>query len=446
MPSLGILLGLHVAVYGLMVEVNYTSTNLSETMQTSASYVTNATSLLAGSSVLSDTATNYILRPTLPNGMPNTGPLSAYCSELGLRRRPNDVLEKFEGTDAPEGAVVALREAAYNANHLKEQQLKAFSLISLVHPLPDISWVAILRAQMPEIPEGERPTTEEEIVTAAEDLILNKTYGDAKGLVSQRVNDAVAIIQSTQGGKAASLSSRLNLTRIFLFVSAGVIVLLLIYIFFMLYRELFLPVLRSSKLIADDKELQKNKGFREMRLLSSSYNGLKERRDALDKALRLAAERDALTGLANRYAYEHHIAELSASTAAANSSLAICIFDVNYLKETNDSKGHTAGDTLLKEAAYCIDTCFKSGKSFRIGGDEFATILVNVTKESVEEMMKAFLAFQKQKRISISYGYAYQESLKDGGIAALMKKADDEMYACKEKMHHQRNETDNDPS
>ena len=435
-PSLAVLLVLHILIVGLIIEVNSLSSTLSGIMARSSGYVTNATSLLAGSSLLSDTSTNYVLRPLLPDHSPNLGPLIAYGNELSIDRRSEDVLARFQDTDAPKEAIDSLKEAADNADYLLAQQLHAFALVSSVHPLPDIPQAQLIATYLPALSEEEQAKDDEEKKLLAEDLLLSKDYSTSKGLVSSKVNAAVSIIQASQGEKAAYTGSRLNSLRAWLWGTTFGIIALLIFVFFMLYKELFLPVLRSSKLIANDEKLQEGKGFREMRLLSSSYNGLKARRDALDEALRLAAERDALTGLSNRYAYEHMAMELSHTEASKDTSLAICIFDVNFLKETNDSKGHAAGDGLLKEASYCIESCFKGGKCFRIGGDEFACVLLGVKKEEVEEMAKDFLFMQKEKGISISYGYAHQESIVSTNIEALMRKADDAMYACKEKMHH----------
>ena len=432
-PSLLALLALHVIIVGLIVEVNGFSSTLSALMQRSAVYVTNATSLLAGSSVLSDTATNYVLRPLLPDSSPNLGPIRAYSSELLNPRRPDDVLKKFENTEAPKNAVAQLDIAASHARILYSTQLYAIALISSVHELPNIPEVEPLRKVLPALSEDEVPVSER--ADKAADLLLDKSYGDSKGMVSSSVNAAVAIIQEVSGKEAARASERLNSLRYWLWGTAVGIMVLIIFIFFMLYRFLILPVMRSSKLIENGEELMEKRGFREMRVLSSAYNGLKARRDSLDQALRLAAERDALTGLANRYAYDHCLGELSHTDLAHDSSLAFCLFDVNYLKETNDSHGHAAGDGLLKEASYCIEQCFKGGKHFRIGGDEFACILLGVNEEKVREMMDAFVAAQKEKKISVSYGYSYAPSIVEDNVEALMKKADDAMYARKEEMH-----------
>ena len=434
-PSLAVLLALHVIIVGLIIEVNNVSTTLSGIMQRSAGYVTDATSLLAGSSVLSDTATNYVLRPVLPDDSPNVGPLIAYGTELQNKRRGNEVVAKFEGTDAPEEAIEMLRQAADNADYLLKSQLHALALISSVFPLPGIPQAEVIAPLLPALTEEESSISAEMRVSRAEDLLLSRVYGDAKGLVSADVNAAVNIIQSSQGQKAGYASGRLASLRAWLWGTAISIMVLLILIFFLLYKELFLPVLHSSKLIESDDRLAEGKGFREMRLLSSSYNGLKARRDALDDALRIAAERDVLTCLANRYAYDHYLAKLSAMPTDMDQSVAICIFDVNYLKETNDSMGHAAGDGLLKEASYCIERCFKGGKCFRLGGDEFACVLLGTNEEAVLEMMKAFQAMQEEKHISVSYGHAVAPSIRGTDLEALMRTADDAMYACKDEMH-----------
>ena len=95
--------------------------------------------------------------------------------------------------------------------------------------------------------------------------------------------------------------------------------------------------------------------------MASAYNNLEKRREAL----RSVAETDTLTNLPNRYRFEKYI--LSAGDSGY--SLAILMFDINYLKETNDTLGHSAGDELIQKVAHCISSCFGEN-SFRIGGDE----------------------------------------------------------------------------
>ena len=74
------------------------------------------------------------------------------------------------------------------------------------------------------------------------------------------------------------------------------------------------------------------------------------RRAGLESILRTAAETDALTGLPNRYGFEQYLLESGQSGYA----MAVFLFDINYLKTTNDTKGHAAGDDLIRSAAECI--------------------------------------------------------------------------------------------
>ncbi len=86
--------------------------------------------------------------------------------------------------------------------------------------------------------------------------------------------------------------------------------------------------------------------------------------------LRLAARRDALTGVANRRAFD----ELVSSGDPA--LLTVLYIDLDEFKAINDGHGHGCGDRVLIEVARRIGTvCGPSGVVARLGGDEFALVL-----------------------------------------------------------------------
>ena len=86
---------------------------------------------------------------------------------------------------------------------------------------------------------------------------------------------------------------------------------------------------------------------------------------------------DRLTGLANRRSYEDFLSHLG-DTAESYENAALIFLDMNRLKHVNDHYGHTAGDELIVRAARCIESAFaKQGSCYRIGGDEFAVIMLN---------------------------------------------------------------------
>ena len=87
-----------IAVGGVVVIVlvNNASSSLSGIMETSSGYLTDVTAMQAGSSLLLETSSAYVLLPTLEDGSVNTGPLMGYVSELSVERRGDQIVKLFE--------------------------------------------------------------------------------------------------------------------------------------------------------------------------------------------------------------------------------------------------------------------------------------------------------------------------------------------------------------
>ena len=171
-----------------------------------------------------------------------------------------------------------------------------------------------------------------------------------------------------------------------------------------------------------------------MRMVVNAYNALLRRHDKLESILRSAAETDALTDLPNRYSLEHYVLEKSEDGGA----MAVLLFDVNYLKRINDARGHMAGDKLLRTAAACIRECFETeenGRCYRIGGDEFAAVLQNCSEEDVLRRIQRFSFATEREDISVSVGYAFSNNTDENSMDALMRKADEQMYLHKKRVH-----------
>lgn len=84
---------------------------------------------------------------------------------------------------------------------------------------------------------------------------------------------------------------------------------------------------------------------------------------------------DALTGLPNRRAWDERLARQTADDAAVSS---LAILDLDDFKRVNDRFGHPAGDAVLRKAAAMFQTTIRARDFFaRIGGDEFAVLLLN---------------------------------------------------------------------
>ena len=121
-------------------------------------------------------------------------------------------------------------------------------------------------------------------------------------------------------------------------------------------------------------------------------------------------------------------------------SAALFVFDVNYLKRTNDQEGHRAGDALLQRAAKCISACFEGfseAKCFRYGGDEFVAIVKNCGEEDVAKVRERFEEAQKTFEVSIAAGSAYSPDVSRLTVKELFDVADGKMYKDKKRAHAQ---------
>lgn len=152
-------------------------------------------------------------------------------------------------------------------------------------------------------------------------------------------------------------------------------------------------------------------------------------------------ERDALTQLYNRGAFDEvlermvHLARLSASRPT------LFLVDVDDFKWVNDHFGHPAGDAVLKEVAGCLADCFGRRGDFvaRYGGDEFAVIVqteadavdTDLGQNAVLRMRNVEIPHEnEQVRVTLSIGCARCTPGEDG--ASWLSRADRALYHAKE--------------
>jgi diguanylate cyclase (GGDEF)-like protein len=107
-----------------------------------------------------------------------------------------------------------------------------------------------------------------------------------------------------------------------------------------------------------------------------------ERRLALTHA---EARRDALTGLANRRAYEERLDAAFRRADATRGEVTIVVLDLDDFKRFNDTGGHAAGDAVLTQVGRVALRVLRAGEElFRVGGDEFAVVLEGPAAAGVE--------------------------------------------------------------
>lgn len=148
------------------------------------------------------------------------------------------------------------------------------------------------------------------------------------------------------------------------------------------------------------------------------------------------AKIDELIGCLNRRAYKDDLSGISLASEFVYAAL-----DVNGLKGVNDTLGHNAGDELIHGAAECMKQCFGSyGKVYRIGGDEFVSIIfvdeseLKKIREDFDEVISHWSGAMVNK-ISISCGYVYSREKNWESFEEIASEADIRMYEAKEKYY-----------
>ena len=116
--------------------------------------------------------------------------------------------------------------------------------------------------------------------------------------------------------------------------------------------------------------------------------------------------------------------------------------DLNGLKIVNDTKGHAAGDELIKGCADCLAlTLRQKGKVYRTGGDEFMAIIHTADPGKLREMIREKAAEWHgiySDQITMSIGYAAARDYCNATVDELERLADANMYAEKEKYYRQK--------
>ncbi|MBQ7534664.1 MAG: EAL domain-containing protein [Stomatobaculum sp.] len=174
----------------------------------------------------------------------------------------------------------------------------------------------------------------------------------------------------------------------------------------------------------------------------SNIDAQMKREEEYERALGVAKEqvnRDALTGVKSKHAYDDAKASLDRDIAAGKAEpFAVAMCDVNDLKKVNDTFGHNAGDQLLKTACAIICNTFKHSPVFRIGGDEFVAILRGLDYESRAELRNGFLERNikalEADDVVVACGIADFLPGEDTSMSAVFERADAEMYRNKKEL------------
>lgn len=164
----------------------------------------------------------------------------------------------------------------------------------------------------------------------------------------------------------------------------------------------------------------------------------------VSRLMRVLADHDSLTGLHNRRSFNRQLERLWRQAQRENQSLALLLCDIDHFKAYNDCYGHQAGDNVLQRVGAVLADAARRplDMSVRLGGEEFAVLLYDITDEQARERAEVLreslqrLGIRHERSdtaqmVTMSVGVACLLPAEEGEIAQLYERADRALYEAK---------------
>lgn len=270
--------------------------------------------------------------------------------------------------------------------------------------------------------------------TKAQDIVCDTAYQSVRNEITDNVTECMnSLIRLTRNrqGRASTIFSDMYLK---LEISIVVLVAMMLVIC-MLVRKLVVQPLVSYNESIKLGEIFPVIGAAELQNLAETYNKVYQENQETQKIIRHQAEHDSMTDLLNRGAFE----KILNIYENGEPNFALILVDVDTFKSVNDTHGHAMGDKILKKVSKLLKDAFRSiDYVCRIGGDEFAIIMVEMTSDlqyTISDKIKAVneelaRAEDGVPAVSLSVGVAFADRENPG--ESIFKDADKALYRVKE--------------
>ena len=358
--------------------------------------------------------------------------IEGYFQEANVTRSRQTALEELSDIHGDPKAIEELELALADSEELMQTEYRAMRLLEEALHLSESAWPEELRQT--ELTAQEEALSDVEKRELARDLVTGPEYEQAKEKITGEVDASLEAL--TQ-----EISERqLRASQIFYRVLIMVIGCVVLFAFIMLAVSLILrhwvvkPLLRYTDSIRHGVIFPVS-GAQELQMLAKTYNDIYLENQEREMLMKRQAEHDALTGILNRGSYDR-ILELYLRDG---SNFALILVDVDTFKHFNDTYGHAVGDQILKKVAALLVNTFRAiDYVCRIGGDEFAVIMVDMTTDLSYTIEEKVTDMNHQLEnptdgipaVSLSVGVAFTDRPDPG--PSLFKDADKALYYTKE--------------
>ena len=335
--------------------------------------------------------------------------------------------EGFDGTHAFD----ALKAALDCSQELMQTEYQAMRLTLEARAEAPDTWPEVLQGVT--LSPADAALAPQEKLLRAQQLVYDDNYQSARITITAQVSecmDSLITLAKNQLGHATSV-----FTDMYRKLEVGMLVLvaLLLFVFTIIHHLVTRPLTQCNQSIRDGKLLPVA-GAGELQVMAETYNQVYQENEEAHMLICHKAEHDALTNLLNRGSFD----KLLQLYEGGDAPFALILVDVDIFKSVNDVYGHAAGDEVLKRVATLLSAAFRSiDYVFRIGGDEFAVIMAEMTSDLQYTIFKKIHSINETlaqgenglPKFSISAGAAFSDRPSPAGT--LFEDADHALYQCK---------------
>lgn len=384
-----------------------------------------ALKLLSGSDTLTEQVRLYVMTG-------ETKYMDAYFEEAEVTKSRDTAVAELKEHFAGTQILTELENALGDSQMLMEREYYAMRLAAFASRLP-VSKLPDKVAAV-ELMEEDQALSASDQLEKARTMVSDNVYEGVKNKISDNVDRCIADLLALTRDRRSHYS---DIFRGMYFLQEVSLVVLIV---FLIISSLIVRMLIVKPLVSYNASIEQDQtvpvvGAAELQSLAQTYNRVFEENQATQKIIRHEAEHDALSELLNRGAFNKLLSIYSQGTIP----FALIILDIDVFKSVNDSHGHTVGDEVIQYTAQRIQASFRSTDYvFRIGGDEFAILMQDVSESMrpvVQEKLNALKeAMQSPPEgipaVTLSAGVAFSDRPNPKGT--IFQDADRALYAVKE--------------
>ncbi len=358
--------------------------------------------------------------------------LDNYIEEAYVTKRRDKALDILEKNLADTKPVITLAQAMDVSMKLMDREYYSARLALAAYGYPQDEYPQQVMGVV--LSEHDEALDEQGKLALAMDMLFDDEYRKSKDAISDSMQKCLDELVEIIDEKKIENASRMKRQVVIEHILTVMMIVILLGIVMLTRYLMLIPLKRAIEKIREEKVLDV-KGAYEMRFLARTYNLMNRVSRESKEKLEYEATHDPLTGLYNRRGYDFLLNNVDIYTSA------FLLIDLDKFKSINDNYGHDVGDKALTKVAKILHKSFRAQDYVcRIGGDEFAVIMIHAESQltgriqnkirDINEQLKIANKDEGVPPISLSVGVVFGDQ--NYSIDEIFKEADKALYKAKE--------------